>query len=137
VRISTALLLSVVFAAAACGDDGGPTDNNGNPTGDVAVGNNVFDPATFNATVGEEVVWAWAEGAVTHNVTFDDGPSSPSQSSGTYTRTFTAAGTYPYHCTIHGTAMSGTVVVTAAGGSTGGTGGGGGGGGNTDPGDNY
>ena len=44
---------------------------------------------------------------------FDDGSniSSGSQSSGTFSRTFTAAGTYKYHCTIHGSAMSGQVVV--------------------------
>jgi plastocyanin len=50
---------------------------------------------------------------VSHNVTFDDGSnlSSGSQSSGTYSRTFPAAGTYKYHCSIHGAAMSGQVVV--------------------------
>jgi plastocyanin len=124
-----ALLGLAAAALLACGDDG-PTDNDDTPTGDIEVGDNFFDPASFQATVGEEVVWAWS-GAATHNVTFDDGPSSPDQSSGTYARTFTAAGSYPYHCTIHGAAaMSGAVTVAA-----GAVGGGGGppGGDNGDP----
>ena len=41
--------------------------------------------------------------------TVDDGIASGTQSSGTFQRTFSAAGAYPYHCTIHGAAMSGTV----------------------------
>jgi hypothetical protein len=52
-------------------------------------------------------------GCVTHNVTFDDGSNiaSPVQDSGSSNRTFSAAGTYKYHCVIHGSAMSGMVVV--------------------------
>jgi plastocyanin len=124
-------LLAAAFAALACsGDDNGsPTDNNGGPDGDIAVGNNFFDPATFNSTVGTPVVWAWVPGAVVHNVVFDDqAPGSGDKSSGTFVRTFTAAGTYGYHCSIHGAAMSGVVNVAASG-QTGGSGGGGGGGG--------
>jgi plastocyanin len=29
----------------------------------------------------------------------------------TYSHTFTMAATYPYYCTVHGAAMTGTVVV--------------------------
>jgi plastocyanin len=41
---------------------------------------------------------------------FDDGQKSADQSTGTYTRTFTTAGAYPYHCTIH-PGMAGSVTV--------------------------
>jgi plastocyanin len=38
--------------------------------------------------------------------------SSPIQNaSRTYTRTFTAPGTYRYECAVHGPSMSGTLVV--------------------------
>ena len=37
--------------------------------------------------------------------------SSAVQSSGTYSVTFTTPGTYQYDCAVHGTAMSGTIVV--------------------------
>ena len=85
-------------------------------------------PVTIPAP-GTTVTWQWAPDAVEHNVTFDDGPQSPTQSSGTFPRTFANAGTYAYHCTIHGAAvMHGTVTVAASGGSGGGGSGGGGGG---------
>ncbi|MGO9197209.1 MAG: plastocyanin/azurin family copper-binding protein [Acidimicrobiales bacterium] len=40
--------------------------------------------------------------------TFDSGPIKPGAS---YSFTFTKAGTYRYHCTIH-TFMKGTIIVT-------------------------
>ena len=45
------------------------------------------------------------------SVTFDDGPESAIQTAGSFNRTFGGAGTFPYHCAVHGAAMSGTVVV--------------------------
>jgi plastocyanin len=125
-RIILAALASL--ATLACGSDGGnPTD--GGPDGDITVSNNAFTPAAFSVAASGTVTWAWNSGGVQHNVTFDDGENSATQGSGTYQRTFTAAGSYPYHCTIHGAAMSGTISVTAAGSGTGGGGGGGGTGG--------
>ena len=44
-------------------------------------------------------------------MTFDDGPTSPIQSSGNFSRAFATAGTYTYHCKVHGAAMAGTVIV--------------------------
>lgn len=76
----------------------------------VSVGDNVFDPSATTVPVGTTVTWTWI-GSVGHNVTFDDGAHSATQATGSYVRTFTAAGSYRYHCTIHGLAMSGTVTV--------------------------
>ena len=125
-----------VLLALGCGggDSNGPTGPTSGGSNTVTVGNNFFSPATLSVPVGTMVTWNWAQGDVAHNVTFDDGQHSETQSSGQFQRTFTAAGTFGYHCTIHGLAMSGTVTVTSSGstGGTGGTGGsgmGGGGGG--------
>jgi plastocyanin len=128
-------LLAAVAAAVAlgCSGDGGanqPTP--GGNTETVSVVNNRFDPSALSVPPNSTVTWQWNSGGVTHNVTFQDGPASGDQSSGSFARTFQTPGTYPYLCTIHGAqGMTGTVTVTA-GTSTGGSGGGGGGGGGGD-----
>jgi plastocyanin len=67
------------------------------------------------------VTWTWntctgdgygGQTCVSHSVTFDDGVTSPTQDTGTYNRTFTAKGTYTYHCLVHGAAMTGTITVS-------------------------
>jgi plastocyanin len=110
------MLVAGAIAAMACSDDDGGQGPGGGdpPAGDVQVRNNNFSPASVDVEAGETVVWAWASGGVTHNVTFDDGPTSGNQASGTYSREFTEPGDFPYHCTIHGQSMSGVVNVTAA-----------------------
>ena len=82
----------------------------------VGSGGNNFNPAGVTVGIGDTVKWTWAPGAINHNVTFQDGyPASPTQSTGTYIRVFTALGTYRYRCTIHssdfGSGMVGTVTV--------------------------
>ena len=145
-------LLAGMSLLAAIGCGGGDSDSGtpSGPTGEsgantVTVGTNFFAPADLSVPTGTAVTWVWAEGAESHNVTFDDGgASSPTQSSGDFRRTFTGAGTFAYHCTIHGASvMRGTVTVSAAGtggettgGDTTGTGGSGMGGGGTG-GDGY
>jgi len=66
------------------------------------------------------VTWTWntcgSDGygitCVMHDVLFDDGATSGAQNSGTFARTFATAGTFNYHCSIHGAAvMSGVVTV--------------------------
>ena len=130
-RIRHFWLPGLALAMVACGgSDGGsgPTEN-GSGNGDIIVSNNSFTPGTLTALVGRTVTWAWNSGGTLHNVTFDDNVgNSNSQGSGTHTRTFSTAGTYPYHCTIHGSALAGVITVTASS-SGGGDGGGGGGGG--------
>ena len=121
-----------MLALAGCG--GGGADTTTGPSGGVAnsvtVGNNFYNPANLSVATGAKVTWQWAMGDMEHTVTFDDAaPGSPRQSSGTFERTFSTAGTYTYFCQVHGRAvMSGSVTVGSSSGS-GGTGGGGGGGG--------
>ena len=135
------LLVAALVAAAAlsaCGGGSdstygnGPTTNPGttNPGGSTGVNTNTvviadqtFNPGVVSVPVGTTVTWEWKAcsddgyggygSCVSHNVTFDDGSSiaSSTQSTGTFSRTFNAAGTFKYHCTIHGAAMSGQVTV--------------------------
>ena len=101
-----------------------PTDTGTTPppptpqTYDVEVDNNYFEPSMLTIKVGDTVRWEWeASGhtvtsgaSCTANGTFDSGLRNDGA---TYSHTFTAPGTYPYHCVPHcGMGMTGTVVVT-------------------------
>lgn len=92
-----------------------PTPTNPSNSASVTVSDNEYNPASTNVSTGTVVTWTWAQGNyTTHSVTFADGTgSAPAQMSGTHTRTFSTAGTYNYQCSVHGAAMSGSVVVTA------------------------
>ena len=103
-RLGVALLVLV----AACSGDGPSSPV---PDNEVRVSNNAFAPAARTIVVGTTLTWRWASGSATHNVTFTGGSSSPDQSSGTFARLFSTAGTFTYQCTIHGASMSGSVTV--------------------------
>jgi plastocyanin len=86
----------------------------------IVVANNNYTPGTQTVANGATVNWSWNsctgtvgydQTCVQHSVTFDDGQTSPTQDQGSYSRTFTVAGTYKYHCQIHGNTMSGTITV--------------------------
>jgi plastocyanin len=122
-------IVLAVLSAAACGGSGGgstapPNQTTGNtppPAGGISVTNNAFSPGSKTVAVGTDVKWAWntctggdaysGQTCVDHSVTFDDGTTSPVQDQGTFNRTFTAAGTYAYHCSVHGALMTGTITV--------------------------
>jgi plastocyanin len=103
-------------ASAPPASDGGSTAacEVASGTGDVAgtIAGNAFDPAEVSATVGQ-VVGFTNEDAVPHSFTLDDG----SCDTGTFETgasgaiRFDAAGSYPFHCTVHPT-MTGTVTVS-------------------------
>jgi plastocyanin len=94
-------------------------------TNTLVVGNNFFSPGGLTVAAGTAVAWNWnscnpgdpgdgygySGGCVSHGIIFDDGVKSNVQSEGSFNRTFTAKGTYPYHCIVHGTAMSGVITV--------------------------
>lgn len=107
VRLLRGLGASALLLGAACSSDGatGPV-----PADEVRVSNNRFTPANRTVSTGAPLTFRWASGGTTHNVTFNDGPTSGNQSSGTFERTFTLEGSYPYQCTLHA-GMTGTITV--------------------------
>jgi plastocyanin len=124
--------VALSLAAGGCGgsaDAGGVTNPSGGNTGGSGLNANAvsivaltFSPGTLNVPAGTTVSWQWGGcntggygggACVSHSVTFDDGSniSSPTQDSGTFSRTFATPGTYKYHCAVHGYAMSGEIDV--------------------------
>jgi amicyanin len=83
-------------------------------TNAISIKNFAFSPATLTVKTGTTVTWTNDDSAP-HTVVSDDGApvafTSPSLATGaSYPFTFTQAGTYAYHCSIH-PSMKGTVVV--------------------------
>lgn len=77
----------------------------------VSISNFSFQPQTLQVKVGSTVTWANND-ATSHTVTsdtgvFDSGTLTPG---GSFSFTFTQAGTFAYHCNIHPN-MKGTIIV--------------------------
>jgi len=130
-RMVRLLAIAAIAVAAACGSSTnygspppppppGPPPPPPPPPGGhsttIDVANNSFSPTPDTIPAGT-ITFHWAANAVTHNVTWQTGPTSPTgsgnQAGGAADYSTTVqAGTYTYHCTIHAAlGMSGTLVV--------------------------
>ena len=120
--LSVAALLGVLAGcksstAPAGSANSGSGQGQGGAQQTITIANNSFSPTPDTVSAGQ-VTFSWSAGSNGHNVTWDTGPAplptnSATQSSGTYTPTL-QAGTYTYHCSIHGgpgTGMWGQIVV--------------------------
>jgi len=107
-------LFIALTTVAACSDPYGTGGGGGGGhLTTITVSNNFFSPTPDTVPAGS-VTFSWSNAGNTHNVTWDSGPTTPSNSSTMSSGTFPvtlAQGTYHYHCTVHGAAMSGTIVV--------------------------
>ena len=126
-RTLSALAVAATFALGACGGGASPAPSAAEPSaaGDPCAPSTAagtvtasiidfeFDPATVNATVGDVISWT-NDGAAPHTATVDGTPActtlqlAPGASGGI---SFSAAGSYPFHCSVHPT-MKGTIEVS-------------------------
>lgn len=129
----TITIIATLATAAACSGGeymtgGGQSvgGGGGGAAGAVTVGSGIqyvsghnasMNPAVDTITVGSTVTWTWT-GALPHGVRSVGAPaftgSETKTGSGTYVATFNTAGTYKYDCSVHGQAMTGTIVVIPA-----------------------
>jgi plastocyanin len=115
--IFSVLLLSLLVSS--CKNNNMSTNaGTGSPgANEVWMQNIAFNPNVLNVSVGTTVKWTNKDN-VNHTVTsgtptspsglFDSGTIAPN---GTFSFTFSAAGTYPYFCRVHSPKMTGTVIV--------------------------
>jgi plastocyanin len=124
------LIAASLFALAACGGDKttdpgdtgetgatgatGTTGPTGSTSSEISVQDNKFSPSSTTVPTGTSVSWTWT-GINSHNVTFDTPGvtgSATQANGGSFSKQFNSAGTFPYHCSIHGAGvMSGTIKV--------------------------
>lgn len=112
------LVLGVVAGLlSGCGDGYGSGGPPGPPPTQITVSmrDNTFQQRVDTVAVNGSVTWR-NDGSTAHTSTADAGTwDSGSVGTGaTFVRQFTQAGTFPYHCTFHGSAgsgMAGTIVV--------------------------
>jgi plastocyanin len=123
--MAAALALVLGLLLAACGSGSAGPANTTAPGGGttavtipgggtsvhVTMTNRSYDPATLTVRVGDTVTWV-NQDAPQHDVVADNGEfkSQLFDKGQSFSFTFTKAGTYAYHCSIH-PGMVGTVVV--------------------------
>lgn len=116
------VLLVVLTGAVACAEDGDAAadlsdefvDLTGQAEVTIDVRDNVFDPERVLVSPGTEVRWE-NRGRTPHNViaseegAFEDVPVDELQPGDEATRVFDEPGSYPYFCSLHGTATRGQI----------------------------
>jgi len=119
-RLNIRLILagSALIASAACSSSSSPTmpstpsgNNVSIVTGASALTTTAYSPNPIVLAIGGTATWknndSVAHTATANDGTWDSGSIAPG---GTFSRTFPAAGSFPYKCTIH-PGMVGTVTV--------------------------
>ena len=118
--ISLFISVFIFVGFYACNKDngssyGGNNNNNGGSGGEtknaVSIDGMAFSVGSLIVASGTTVTWTNNDN-VTHTVTADDGSfdSGNIAAGGTFKHTFSSAGTFNYHCTIH-PGMKASVVV--------------------------
>ena len=111
-----------VIVVLSCSKGGGsygtPSTPNPTPSGgtghDISIYGMSFSPSTLTVPIGTAVKWTNND-SYAHTATSNDGTTFDSgnlNGGGSYTYMANTAGTFNYHCTIHGLTMTGTLTVT-------------------------
>jgi plastocyanin len=120
-------IVAAALSLAACGGSTGPDGGGvtgGGPAGHVIVGNIFFrsahngsqNPAVDTIAAGSSVTWSW-NAAGSHSIQSTGTPNIflnsvvMSASNSGYVVTFQNPGTYTYDCGVHGSLMTGRIVV--------------------------
>ena len=124
-RHTSWIVATALFSLAACGGATSPDGGGGGgPVGQVTVGDTFFrsarngsqNSAVDTIAAGSSVTWTWNGGS--HSIQSTGLPPEVFRNSvvlvganNTYSVTFRNPGTYPYQCQVHGSAMTGRIVV--------------------------
>jgi plastocyanin len=110
------LILLTAFMLAACGPKPAPTSAGSSAAPlsgnvDVTIAGYTFSPALLTIKIGTTVKWT-NQDSVSHSVTADDNSwgSGDLKQGDSFSFTFSQAGIFAYHCSVH-SSMKATVTV--------------------------
>jgi plastocyanin len=104
-----AFLIAILIVSVSCSKNSplygtSSTGNKGGQPGanEVWIQGMAFNPASVTVTAGTTIKWTNKD-SITHTVTADDNSfdSGNIAANGTFSHTFSSAGTFTYHCKIH------------------------------------
>lgn len=112
------LLLAAVFVSTAAHAQGGSVNMVEDEELNAQDGHYAFSPETITVSMGDTVNWDNSSSGAPHTVTADDKSfdSGNVDEGGTYSHTFSSAGTFAYFCEYHPGMVGKVVVEEAAGG---------------------
>lgn len=119
--LASSVAVAALFLGACSGDPTTPADSPENSSVRIVVADDSFSPELRTVNAGESIVWEWT-GSNEHTVHFESlnlNSGSP-KTSGTFQATLNTAGSFSYHCEVHGQSMSGTITVSGGTSTTGG-----------------
>ena len=117
----TSVLAFLLCTGLSCskGDDSPTYGGGGGGGGTLPTTVNIlamsYSPANVSVKVGTVVKWNNTDAASSHTATSDNGTTFSSgliPYGGSYSYTTVTTGSFPYHCTVHGVTMAGTLTVT-------------------------
>lgn len=90
---------------------GNPGGTPGPGTNEVFISGSAFTPSSITVAANTTITWTNKDSAP-HTVTSNSGAfnSGTINANGTFSHTFTVAGTYPYHCALHAS-MTASVIA--------------------------
>jgi plastocyanin len=108
--VAAMLFAAILFIS--CSKSYNSSSNPAPAAASVSIKNMAFNPGSLSVVAGSTVTWMNSDTTI-HTVTADDGSFNSGNIAvgATYSRVFSTAGTFSYHCTIH-PEMTGKVVVT-------------------------
>jgi len=118
-RILSITAVIATLAFAGCKDNKNPVAPPGGGGADVTInivgnlGTSSYSPNPVTVTVGQKVAWKNTD-TMTHTATADGASFNTGNLAAGATSaaiTMGTAGTFPYHCAIHPTTMTGTITV--------------------------
>jgi len=120
-RIFYSGLLAIVISAIvfiSCSKSNGYGSSNNNPASaaaTVSIKDMAFTPGSLSVKAGATVTWTNSDTTI-HTVTADDGSFNSGNIAvgATYSKVFSSAGAFSYHCALH-PEMTGKIVVATTG----------------------